>query len=326
MRAFRLFGVLLALVLAAGALAACGDDDAPEREFSDDPTAITGISTPAPFPVRFIRSDEKELVVNEPVKRIVSLSPGATEILYAIGAQGALVAVDNNANYPEEVASLSGRVDAYEPSVEAIAGFEPDLVIVANNIDGIVEALDRLSIPVLYIDLDTDVKSIDDVFGQIGLLGRLTGHEDASDELLAGLSARVNEVTTRMQAIASQDAPSVYHELDAELYSASEDTFIGSLYGILKAHNIAGDGGGIAYPQLTQEAIIQANPDVIVLADEAFGVTVGSVKARPGWDAISAVEDDRVYAIDPDIISRPGPRIVDALEELAHDLYPKVFE
>jgi iron complex transport system substrate-binding protein len=327
MRALRIIGALLALVLLAGALAACATgDDTPDREFSDDPTPIQGVSTTEAFPVRFIRSDKNELVVNQPVKRIVSLSPGATEILYAIGAQDSLIAVDNNANFPPEVASLSGRVDAFEPSVEAIAGFEPDLVIVANNIDGIVEALDRLNIPVLYIDLDTDVKSIDDVFGQIGLLGRLTGHEDASDQLLATLSGRVNEVKSKMQGIASQDAPRLYHELDAELYSASEQTFIGSLYGILKAHNIAGDGGGIAYPQLTQEAIIQANPDVIVLADEAFGVTVDSVKARPGWNAMSAVEDDRVYAIDPDIISRPGPRIVDALEELAHDLYPKVFE
>jgi iron complex transport system substrate-binding protein len=129
-----------------------------------------------------------------------------------------------------------------------------------------------------------------------------------------------------MQALASQDAPTYYHELDAELYSISNDTFIGNVYRVLKARNIAGDGGGIAYPQMTQEAIIEANPDVIVLADEAFGVTVESVRARPGWSAISAVENDRIYTIDPDIISRPGPRIVDALEELARQLYPQAFE
>jgi iron complex transport system substrate-binding protein len=106
----------------------------------------------------------------------------------------------------------------------------------------------------------------------------------------------------------------------------SDDTFIGNVYRTLKARNIAADGGGVTYPQLTQEAIIQANPEVIVLADEEFGVSIASVKARPGWNAIKAIQDDRIYSIDPDIISRPGPRIVDALEELAHDLYPKVFE
>ena len=104
-----------------------------------------------------------------------------------------------------------------------------------------------------------------------------------------------------------------------------EDTFIGNLYTVLRATNIAGDGGGIAYPQLTQEAIIAANPDVIVLGDEAFGVSIDSVKARPGWDAIAAVQNERIYSIDPDIISRPGPRIVDALEELARKLYPELF-
>ena len=101
---------------------------------------------------------------------------------------------------------------------------------------------------------------------------------------------------------------------------------IGSIYARLRATNIAGDGGGTAYPQLTQEAIIAANPTVIVLADEEFGVTVESVRARPGWDAIDAVRNDRIYPIDPDIISRPGPRIVDALEQLAQQFYPEAFE
>lgn len=320
----------LLLVFAAftvAALAACGGDDGEaERQFTDDPTPIEGVSTTSPFPVRFIRSDGKDLVVDQPVRRVVSLSPGATEILYAIGAQQTLVAVDNNANYPPEVSTLSGRVDAYQPNIEAIAAFEPDLVIVANNIDGIVEALDRLSIPVLYIDLDTQVKSVDDVFGQIGLLGRLTGTDAAASTLLGNLNARVDAIEARMQALASQDAPAFYHELDGELYSISNDTFIGSLYRILKARNIAGDGGGIAYPQLTQEAIIAENPDIIVLADEAFGVTIDSVKSRPGWDAIKAVRDDQIFSIDPDIISRPGPRIVDALEQLARSFYPQAFQ
>jgi iron complex transport system substrate-binding protein len=117
----------------------------------------------------------------------------------------------------------------------------------------------------------------------------------------------------------------VFHELDSTFYSVSEDTFVGDLYRILQMENIAGDGGGIAYPQLTQEAIIAANPRVIVLADEEFGVSIDSVKARPGWDQIDAVQNDRIYSVDPDLISRPGPRIVDALEQLAQQIYPTRF-
>jgi iron complex transport system substrate-binding protein len=202
-------------------------------------------------------------------------------------------------------------------------------VIVANNIDGIVEALDRLNIPVWYVDLDTDVKSIDDVLAQINALGAVTGRHEEAAALLDELNQRIDAVEQKLSGqtptTAAEEALTVYHELDGELYSVAEDTFIGSLYTLLRARNIAGDGGGIAYPQLTQEAIIAADPDVIVLGDEAFGVSVDSVKARPGWDAIAAVQDDRIYAVNPDIISRPGPRIVDALEELAQKLYPELF-
>lgn len=326
---------LLALIFAAlltFAFVACGGDDGGDR---GGDRGGSGGGTPAAtaaagFPVTAQRSDGRPLTIDAPVQRIVSLSPGATEIIYAIGAQDALVAADNNANYPPEVSTLAGRVDAYQPNVESIAGFEPDLVIVANNIDGIVEALDRLDIPVWYVDLDTDVKTIDDVLAQIATLGRITGRTDAADALLTDLNARIAAVKEKLgidpPTTAIQYAPTVYHELDAELYSIADDTFIGSLYAILGARNIAGDGGGIAYPQLTQEAIINANPDVIVLADEAFGVTIDSVRARPGWNAIAAVQNNRVYAIDPDIISRPGPRIVDALEQLARALYPEKFE
>lgn len=318
-RALALAVVAALLILATSCKSKDGDDQAA----TTDPTTISGVSTPTLFPLHAARSDGKDLVIDAPVKRIVSLSPGATEILFAIGAQDTIAAVDKNANYPPEAAALSGRVDAYEPNVEAIAEFEPDLVIVASNIDGIVEALDRLSIPVLFIDIDKDVKTIDDVFGQIALLGRMTDHQQEASDLLVKLGTRMRDVLDRTQELAAREQPSVYHELDAELYSASEQTFIGNLYTMLRAQNIAGSGGGVAYPQLTQEAIIQANPDVIILADEAFGVSVDSVKARPGWDAIAAVENDRVYAIDPDIISRPGPRIVDALEQLARALYPE---
>jgi iron complex transport system substrate-binding protein len=259
------------------------------------------------------------------VQRVVSLSPGATESLYAIGAAAQIAAVDNNADYPAEAQAFEPKVDAFQPNVEAIAALDPDLVIVASNIDGIVEALDRLEVPVLYTDLDTDMQRIDDVQGQIALLGRLTGRVDAAQEVIKDMQTRVQAVEEQLVGLSNTRGPSVYHELDSTFYSVSEDTFIGNLYRTLKARNIAGDGGGIAYPQLTQEAIIAANPDIIVLADEEFGVTIDSVKARPGWGVISAVQNDRIYGIDPDIISRPGPRIVDALEELARNFYPEVF-
>ena len=316
----RIIALLLLLPLVFAA--ACGDDEGDADGV--DPTREASATAPsqALFPYDILRSDEKTLRLEKPAERIISLSPGATEIIYAIGGEDALVAVDNQADFPPAVGALAGRVDAYEPSIEAIAAFEPDLVVVATDIGELVAALDRLSIPVLFIDINTDVLTIEDVIEQIPMFGRITGRDAAAADLVESLEARVAAIDERAAAIAA--GPSVYHELDSLFFTAAEGSFIGNLYTRLKIKNIAGDGGGSPYPQLTQEAIISANPQFIVLADEEFGVTIESVKARPGWDAIDAVKNDQIFVIDPDIISRPGPRIVDALEMLAEALLPQV--
>lgn len=320
-RRLGLFALLAALALAA----ACGEDESATPAGTPGDASPTAAGTPVgrSFPLEIERSDGNTLTLDEPAMAIVSLSPGATETLYAIGAEDALVAVDMQADYPPEALTLATRVDAFEPNVEAIAALEPDLVIVASDTGGIVGALDRLEIPVLFHDINTDVLTIDDVFEEIEMLGAVTGHDAEASAVVASLRARVSAVEDSLADLPGAETVTVFHELDSELYSAAENTFIGSLYVTLGAENIAGDGGGTPYPQLTNEAVIAADPDVIVLADEEFGVTIDSVKARPGWSAISAVRDNRIVGIDPDIISRPGPRIVDALEQLARALYPE---
>jgi iron complex transport system substrate-binding protein len=317
-----------ALVLAFSLLAAaCGignDDSSKVPAFNDDPTAIPVATVPA-FPITVQRSDAKALTIEKPPARIVSLSPGATEIIYAIGAEGSLAAVDNQADFPDAAKNFPAKVDAYEPNLEAIAGLNPDLVVIATDSAGIVGKLDALNIPVLYSDIDTSVKTVDDVLGQIRLLGQVTGHTEQAVAIINDLGPRVKAVRDALQGTNQANNPKIYHELDSTFYTVSNASFIGDLYNILRVNNIAGDGGGQAYPQMTQEAIIAANPGVIILADEEFGVTVDSVKARPGWDATDAVKDGAIYGIDPDIISRPGPRIVGALEQLAKYIYPERF-
>jgi iron complex transport system substrate-binding protein len=309
------------IVILAGLLllaAACGDDD------DNNGNGATNGGGDG-HPVTVMRSDGVELVVEEPPGRIVSLSPAATEIIYAIGAEEALAAVDNFSDYPQAAADFPTKLDAYEPNAEAIAGVEPDLVVVAFDAAGLVEALDRLDIPVLYLNPD-DATTIEHVLEYIVIFGDVTGHRHEAADLVESLELRIAAVEEAVGDAGDGEGPSVYHELDDTFYTVSEDTFIGNLYVRLGARNIAGDGGGTFYPQLTQEAIIDANPDVIILGNEAFGVTPEIVSARPGWSAISAVQDDRIYGVDPDIISRPGPRIVDAFEELARHLYPERFE
>lgn len=312
--------LLLAAMLVAAVLAAACGDNASTTTPDSNPTATTTNA----FPMDVERSDGKTLTLEAPPQRIVSLSPAHTEIIYALGANDTLAAVDRNANYPQAAADFEPKVDAYEPNVESIAALDPDLVIVVSDTSGLVDALDRLNIPVLFADLN-EVRTVEDAFGQIELLGRITDHHGEADAMLEDLRGRLTSVQQTVESIPADERPTVYHELDETFYSVADQTFIGDLYRILGAENVAGDGGGNPYPQLTQEAIINANPDVIVLGDEAFGVSVDSVKARPGWDAIDAVKHDRVYGVDPDVVSRPGPRIIDALEELAQKLYPERF-
>lgn len=312
------------VLIAAGAallLAACGGTSAKQS-----PSATSAPATAAAqFPVTLTRSDGKPLTLDRAPSRIVSLSPGATEIIYAIGAGPRLAAVDKQSDYPDAAKNFATKVDAYEPNIEAIAALNPDLVFVASDPGGLVDALDRLKIPVLFSDLN-DVKSVDDVFAEITLLGQATGREAAADAVVASLKGRVDAVTAKLTDLPGAQQMSVYHEVDSTFYSISDATFIGGLYSLLHVKNIAGDGGGSPYPQLTQEAIIAANPQVIVLADEPFGTTADSVKQRAGWANIDAVRNGNIFAIDPDIASRAGPRIVDALEQLAKDIYPERFQ
>jgi iron complex transport system substrate-binding protein len=319
----RITVLFLLMTLPLAAFACGGDDDDAGPEGTATAPAASGPQGEL-FPYNFERSDGKTLTFDKPAERIVSLSPGATEIIYAIGGEAALAAVDNQADFPAEAANFATKVDAFEPNIEAIAAAEPDLVVVATDIGDLVAALDRLSIPVLFIDINTDVLTIEDVLDQIPVFGRITGRDEAAEALVESLEARISAVDEKVAPLSL--SPKIYHELDSTFFSAADGSFIGNLYTRLNAQNIAGDGGGSPYPQLTQEAIIAANPDVIILADEEFGVTIESVKARPGWDAIAAVQNDRIVGVDPDIISRPGPRIVDALELLAETLHPEAFQ
>jgi iron complex transport system substrate-binding protein len=236
--------------------------------------------------------------------RIISLSPTATEMLYAIGAGAQVVAVDDYSNFPAEAVALGTALSGYEPNVEAIAGYTPDLVIVAYDAGGIVDQLKSLSIPVFMAAAAT---SFEDVYSQIEQLGALTGNlENAvqlSGQMQTDIAAAVAEVQLPTTPI------TYFHELDNTLYSATSNTFIGQVYGLFGLKNIA-DGvvEGNDYPQLSAEVIVKANPDIIFISHSE---TPEVVAARDGWGRLKAVTNNQVIALPADIPSRWGPRIVE---------------
>ncbi len=272
-------------------------------------------ASPPGFPATVQRVDGRELTFESPPERIVSLSPGHTEILFAIGAGDQVIAVDTRSDFPPE-ADTKTKFEAMSPDVGAIDELQPDLIVLMAGPDAVVEALDQRGLQVLWLELPDSFVSL---FDQIDLLGGITGSVEGSDSLVDAMDEAALDFLER---VGLSPGPRVYHELGDDMTTVSEDTLTGELYLILNAISIASDPLR-PFPELTLDAIVEADPEVIIVAHS--GASPESIKARPGWQDISAVKDDRVYAVDPDIVNRPGPRLVDGLEALARLLHPDLF-
>jgi len=254
--------------------------------------------------------------------RIVSLSPTATEMLFAIDAGNQVVAVDDDSNYPPQAPMT--RLSGYQPNVEAIARYAPDLVVISNDA-GLVKALGTVGIPVL---LEPAAKALNDTYTQIEQLGVATGHVAEAAHLVASMKSRVRQLLSSAPTFGHP--LTYYHELDQTYYTVTSNTFIGQIYGLLGLRNIAdaAKGAGSGYPQLSAEFIIKADPDVIFLADaKCCGQSRATVARRPGWAQIRAVQTGAVVPLDDDIASRWGPRIVSLLQVVVQalsDLHDRV--
>ncbi len=315
MSARNLFLALVALL--ALAVLACGGG-APAAILSCQGESAVTAADASGFPVQVEDDAGRTVVLQQPPSAIASLSAGHTEMLFAMGAGDQIAAVDKTSDCPQAARALP-QVDAFSPSVEAVADLKPDLVILFFDPGGLRESLEQLGIKVLFL---ATPESVAGVFDQIQLLGRVTGHVKAAGDLVTDMKGRIDAVTGKLAGI--DQGPSVFHEIDSTYYTAGPGSFVGDLYTLLKARNIA-EATGQPYPQMGAEAIIAGDPQVIILADEDAGESADTVSARPGWGGISAVRDDRVYTVDPDIVSRPGPRLTEALETLARLLYPERF-
>jgi iron complex transport system substrate-binding protein len=293
-------------VLVVLVLAACGSGGAPQVS-STEATA----RPPEPFPVTVESAGAPVTIASRP-ERIVSLSPTATESLFSIHAGDQVVAVDDQSNYPAQ--APHSKLSGYQPNVEAIAGYRPDLVLVAFDPSGLVKGLRKLDIPVLVQPAATN---LDEAYAQIEALGVATGHEPGAKAVVTRMRAHIAELVASASAGKST---SVYHELGPDYFSVTSKTFIGSIYKLLGVENIADGAGGKApdYPQLSAEYIVSANPDIIVLSDtKCCGQSPETVAGRPGWSKIAAVRNDNVVPVDDDIASRWGPRTVDFVEIVA---------
>ena len=266
------------------------------------------------FPVT-LRSPAGKITIKKQPRRVVSLSPTATEMLFAIGAGRQVIAVDDQSDYPRRAPRT--RLSGFTPNAEAVAGYRPDLVVAHFDANRIVAALRRLGIPVL---IQPPARDLPAAYVQMRQLGLATGRRAAARTLVARLRTRIARLVAASRARAS--GLSVYHEVSPDLYAASSRTFAGSVYRLFGLRNVADPADtGSGYPKLSAEYLIAENPSLIVLADtKCCGQTRATVAARPAWDRIRAVRTGAIVRLDDSLASRWGPRILSFVQALARAL------
>jgi iron complex transport system substrate-binding protein len=297
--------LVLFVISVAVVAAACASDGEAGRE-------STGPSTGAAFPVTLTTANG-EVTIDERPERIISLSPTATEMLFAIGADDQVIAVDDQSNFPPDAPTT--ELSGFEPNVEAIASYEPDLVVYSTEPGDLGSTLEGLGITTMLLPAAT---MLDDAYEQLEQLGRATGNAEAATAVVDDMRTEVDSIVSSVEM--PQPPLTFYHELDDTYYSVTSETFIGQLYGLVGLENIAdaADDGGSGYPQLSAEYVIRADPDLIFLADtKCCGQSQATVAERPGWNSITAVRRRDVVPLDDDVASRWGPRIVEYLRTIA---------
>ncbi|MBL4944911.1 ABC transporter substrate-binding protein [Corynebacterium ulcerans] len=304
---------LCGIAIAAAALVGCGSNDGGT---ASNNTHNADASQNFPVTVKSGVSGEGESVTleQEPT-RIVSLSPTATEVLYAIGAGERVVAVDKHSTYPAGTPIVEG-LSGFKPNLEAVVSHDPDLVVVSREDDTFVAGLNAAKIPVLVLPA---AKKIDNAYSQIERLGAATGH-------IADATLRVSEMQSDIEAAVKTVPESItsarlsyYHEISSKLYAAADSSFIGQVYALFGMKSIA--SGTKDYPQLTNEAVIDANPDVIFQANQGSEkITPQDLAARPGWNTIKAIKHDAIVQLDQDLAARWGTRLPLLVKQIAEQL------
>jgi cobalamin transport system substrate-binding protein len=302
------FGTFLAVLLLT--LSACGG-------------AVPNTSSPAvpasPFPATLIDFQNRSVTVPARPERVVSIGPSITAFLFALGAGPRVVGVDDFSDEPAEAASRE-HVGGIKVNFEKVVALKPDLVLSVKFSDGTIEKLQSASLNVLVVDPQT----VGDVSTTARLIGQAVGAD--GEALAASIKQKVNAVKTKTAGASAR--PRVYHEIDAtdpaKIFTVGPGSYINDLIDIAGGTNVAGRASS-AYPQLSAEEILRSDPEIIVLAADAYSSKPGDVVARQGWSIIAAVKNNRIFTIDPNLINRPGPRVGEAAETYAKLVHPELF-
>lgn len=305
--------LLGALALSAGCTAQPGETTA-TTPVPTTTTSVATTTTTAPadtgFPV-VVEDDRGEVTIESQPRRIVSISPTGTEMLFAIGAGPRVVAVDSLSYHPADtpVTDLS----AFQPNLEAVLAFEPDLVVASYDPEGVLSAgLEAVGIPLILFDTAADIAS---ALAQVEVLGAATGNLELAQNLIEAIEADLEEAVTAVAG--AGEGVTFLHDVGFG-YAASSASFTGQIYSLFGMVNIAdlAPGAEFGFPELSSEYVVDADPEMIFSSFD----TPEEVASRPGWGGITAIVDGSVVLLDPDVSSRWGPRMVDFARAVANAL------
>jgi iron complex transport system substrate-binding protein len=335
---YRTASLALAAAVVAAALVACSPAPAPTApvptapatvaptarpaEATAAPTAVPPTATPAApaFPVTITDDDHQTVTVKAEPRRIVSLVPSMTEILFALGLGDRVVGDTTYCDYPEAAKTKEKVGQFAQIDLEKVVGLSPDLVLATSlHYQTVAPALRQRGITVAVFE----AADVEGVLAQILTIGRLTGRTREAEALTKEMRARLDAVAAK---VAQAPKPRVYWELDAMLYTAGKGSIVDDMITRAGGNNVGRTLAG-EWPQFNMEALVAADPEVIFLADHGSGETAGKVASRAGWSGITAVKQGRIVEVDDvNLVSRPGPRVVEAVEYIAKQLHPDLFK
>lgn len=317
--------ILIALVGLTLLLAACAPAPTETPALDIKATATfepTLTEAPVTSPIRLTDGLGRKVELAGPAQKIVSLTPATTEILFAIGAGAQVVGRDMFSDFPPEAmdaADIGGSWGEY--NTEAIVNLNPDLVLAGGiNPPELVASLENLGMTVYFLG---NPNTLEELYANIEILGSMTGNENSASDLVASLDERAKAVDMALADVTEK--PTVYYELDSTPYTAGPGTFVDLLIDRAGGTNF-GASMDSAWAQISLEQLVLADPSIIVLGDSAYGETPETVAARPGWSVLTAVKNQQIFAFDDNLVSRPGPRLVDGLEALARLIHPEAFK
>ncbi|MEE9216572.1 MAG: ABC transporter substrate-binding protein [Anaerolineales bacterium] len=309
--------IAIYLLVLATLLTACGT-------LTEPPGAPANVPESTMQSIALIDGRGREVVLSAPAQRVVSLAPSNTEILFAIGAGNQVVGRDEFSDYPPDALNVSSVGNTFgKLNEEAIVALEPDLVLVSDlNSPEQVASLEEIGLTSFVLPNPTDFEGL---YRNLETVGMLTGRRDQTRDLADQLRARVDRVVQRIQGT---NPVTVYYEVDSSdpnaPWTTGADTFHDVLIQLAGGTNVASDITG--WGQISLEELIARDPEVMIFGEGPFVPTTPDlVAARPGWGSITAVANNAVYAVDTNLVDRPGPRLVDALERIAALLHPEAF-